>query len=188
VHDRDTPEEVFISIKINETAVLIIRNTFCGTYEYMSPEVVQRTNYSENVDTWSLGILIFELIDGETPFNARTNEEIMHRIKNKTISRLFLKGFSQNFNKDLKELISHILDKAPEHRFSIIQMQNSKWFQTHEKESLENQLRAATLNDKENIRASNSMQKTVQISKDTLQRKMLLTSKLSDRKGLKLGF
>lgn len=67
-------------------------------------------------------------------------------------------------------------------------MQNSKWFQTHEKESLENQMRAATLNDKENIRASNSMQKTVHISKDTLQRKMLLTSKLSDRKGLKLGF
>lgn len=45
-----------------------LRNTFCGTYEYMSPEVAAKENYNENVDVWSLGILLYELLHGYTPF------------------------------------------------------------------------------------------------------------------------
>ena len=67
-----------------------IRNTFCGTYEYMSPEVVNKLNYQESVDIWSLGILLYELIHGVTPFNARTHLEIMNRIKTKEIGKIFI--------------------------------------------------------------------------------------------------
>jgi p70 ribosomal S6 kinase len=61
----------------------IIRNTFCGTYEYMSPEVVLKKNYNANIDVWSLGILLFEMITGNTPFVGSSNEEIMLNIKYK---------------------------------------------------------------------------------------------------------
>ena len=48
----------------------------------MSPEVVSKVNYVENVDIWSIGILLFEIVNGSTPFVARTSIEIMNKIKN----------------------------------------------------------------------------------------------------------
>ncbi len=54
----------------------------CGTYEYMSPEVVNKQNYRENIDIWSLGILLFEIIHGFTPFEGENKEEILYKIKN----------------------------------------------------------------------------------------------------------
>lgn len=40
----------------------------CGTYEYMAPEIIKNEKYGEKVDNWALGILLYELIHGKTPF------------------------------------------------------------------------------------------------------------------------
>jgi serine/threonine protein kinase len=40
----------------------------CGTYEYMAPEIVKEKPYSELVDNWSLGVLLYELLHGKSPF------------------------------------------------------------------------------------------------------------------------
>jgi len=40
------------------------RQTFCGTLDYVSPEIVGGNEYSEKVDVWSLGILCYELCAG----------------------------------------------------------------------------------------------------------------------------
>jgi serine/threonine protein kinase len=56
----------------------------------MSPEVVNKQNYRENIDIWSLGILLFEITHGFTPFESDNKEEILYKIKNQEIS-LFLK-------------------------------------------------------------------------------------------------
>jgi serine/threonine protein kinase len=45
-----------------------MKNTFCGTLDYVSPEVLEEKQYSLDVDLWSLGILIFELLTGFPPF------------------------------------------------------------------------------------------------------------------------
>jgi serine/threonine protein kinase len=73
----------YIGRKVKKYFLNIIRNTFCGTYEYMSPEVVFKKNYNANIDVWSLGILLFEMITGNTPFVGSSNEEIMLNIKYK---------------------------------------------------------------------------------------------------------
>lgn len=46
------------------------RNTFCGTYEYMAPEVINEDYYDKSIDLWSLGILLYELLHGYSPFRV----------------------------------------------------------------------------------------------------------------------
>ena len=47
------------------------RVTFCGTYEYMAPEIVKEEAYNLGIDVWSLGILLYELTHGYSPFRAQ---------------------------------------------------------------------------------------------------------------------
>lgn len=44
------------------------KNIFCGTYEYMAPEMIQGKSYDYRVDIWALGILLYELLHGNAPF------------------------------------------------------------------------------------------------------------------------
>lgn len=46
------------------------RTTFCGTYEYMAPEMVAEVPYDYKIDIWALGILLYELNHGKAPFPA----------------------------------------------------------------------------------------------------------------------
>ena len=47
------------------------RSTFCGTFEYMAPEIINENAYDNSIDVWSLGILLYELIHGYSPFRAK---------------------------------------------------------------------------------------------------------------------
>jgi serine/threonine protein kinase len=49
------------------------RSTFCGTYEYMAPEIINESPYNNSIDVWSLGVLLYELLHGYSPFRAKNN-------------------------------------------------------------------------------------------------------------------
>lgn len=44
------------------------RSTFCGTTDYVPPEIVEGAEYDERVDIWALGVLLYELASGHAPF------------------------------------------------------------------------------------------------------------------------
>ena len=106
------------------------RGTFCGTTEYMSPELVNHEEYSKEIDIWSLGVLLYEMVHGYSPFrpdkpnfNAKDviNNIRMHRLK-----------FNKNISQRCRDLIYHLLDEEPEKRYKIEDIFNSDFVKYYE--------------------------------------------------------
>ena len=79
------------------------RNSICGTFEYMAPEIIYKEKHSFQADLWGLGILLYEMLHGCPPFKAGNLNEIMEEFSNKKIK--FLKSFSKSTRNLLKRLL-----------------------------------------------------------------------------------
>ncbi|KAI6652682.1 Serine /threonine protein kinase [Oopsacas minuta] len=97
--------------------------TYCGTLDYMAPEILQRKDYDNSVDLWSIGVMLYEMLAGRTPFDARTEEMVISNIKNRAPS------FPNNFNKDAIKLITALLKKNPKDRLGFDPGDGQKNFQ-----------------------------------------------------------
>nr|CCA24295.1 ribosomal protein S6 kinase putative [Albugo laibachii Nc14] len=80
-------------------------STFVGTYQMMAPEVYTGKPYSQAVDWWALGVLVYEMIDGGTPFNAKSNKLIRNRIVSVDLK------FSSRFSCVAIDFVSRLLTK-----------------------------------------------------------------------------
>ncbi len=85
------------------------RETFCGTLEYVSPEVAVGSRYDNKIDIWSVGVLIFEMLTGEAPYDTKN---IMQNPKDEYRKRILSK-LPMNVSPECQDILSKLLRINP---------------------------------------------------------------------------
>lgn len=91
-----------------------LNETFCGSPDYLSPEVLKKQGYNYMRDIFSLGVLAYELLHGVTPFYADDLKEIYNRIQNDTPS------MKKPVSSDCKNFLLSCMEKDPTKRLGYV--------------------------------------------------------------------
>ncbi|CAD8105687.1 unnamed protein product [Paramecium primaurelia] len=138
MHRDIKPENIYITqddiVKIGDFGCSIQkgqrRKTFCGTPEYMSPEIILSSNnmiqyggYDEKVDIWAIGILLFELFNNTVPFRDINRDKQQDRICREEIV------FKKDEDPLYVDFVQRCLHKDPNQRANLEQLRQHPYLQ-----------------------------------------------------------
>ena len=133
IHRDIKPENILLTktggIKICDFGWCAIgsnnRSTYCGTLDYMAPEILNGSNYCNKVDIWSLGILLYEILQGTTPFKGKSQLEKLGNINKRKLEYAF------SISQAAKNLIDKLLSRNPSVRPDIFDIFADEWMQRY---------------------------------------------------------
>lgn len=104
-----------------------MRNTMCGTLDYLPPEMIESKDYGPEVDIWTVGILCYEFLVGAPPFESKTQGEVYQKVRDlKYEFPSFVSSGARNFIKQLLQL-------NPKNRLPLKEILEHPWIKKNSK-------------------------------------------------------
>ncbi|CAA6656784.1 unnamed protein product [Spirodela intermedia] len=102
-----------------------LAETLCGSPLYMAPEIMQLQKYDAKADLWSIGVILFQLVTGKTPFNGNSQIELLQNIMKST--ELHFPPDSNDLSFDCVNLCQKLLRRNPVERLSFEEFFNNRF-------------------------------------------------------------
>jgi len=123
---HDAVEVKVIDFGLSKAMEEPVARTFLGTRGYLAPEMLQRRDYTQAVDAWALGVVVFVLLCGCLPFDddsAMVPSDDL--VKAKFVLRF--PRWAKNLSASAKNLLNHLLDVNPRTRYTAEQALEHPW-------------------------------------------------------------